>query len=104
MAKEMLFTGDMIDAAEAHRIGLVNKVVPSDQLMTAAKELAKRIMSRGPVAVKLCKSAVNEGMDMDLQSGVAYEAEVWGLCFATADQKEGMKAFVEKRKAAFIGK
>jgi enoyl-CoA hydratase len=104
LAKEMLFTGDMIDAAEAYRTGLANKVVPADKLMTETKALAKKIMSRGPVAVKMCKSAVNEGMDMDLQSGVAYEAEVWGLCFATADQKEGMKAFVEKRKATFIGK
>ncbi|WP_312197429.1 enoyl-CoA hydratase-related protein [Anaerospora hongkongensis] len=103
-AKELLFTGDQIDAAEACRIGLVNKVVPAGELLTAAKALAAKIISRGPVAVQLCKAAVNEGLDMDLESGQAYEAEVFGLCFATADQKEGMNAFVEKRPAKFTGK
>ena len=103
-AKELLFTGDQIDAAEACRIGLVNKVVPAGELLTAAKELAAKIISRGPVAVQLCKAAVNEGLDMDLESAQAYEAEVFGLCFATADQKEGMNAFVEKRPAKFTGK
>ncbi|TCL35445.1 enoyl-CoA hydratase [Anaerospora hongkongensis] len=103
-AKELLFTGDQIDAAEACRIGLVNKVVPAGELLTAAKALAAKIISRGPVAVQLCKAAVNEGLDMDLESAQAYEAEVFGLCFATADQKEGMNAFVEKRPAKFTGK
>lgn len=103
-AKELLFTGDQIDAAEACRIGLVNKVVPAGELLTAAKALAAKIISRGPVAVQLCKAAVNEGLDMDLKSAQAYEAEVFGLCFATADQKEGMNAFVEKRPAKFTGK
>lgn len=103
-AKELLFTGDMIDANEACRIGLANKVVAAGELLTAAKELAIKIMSRGPVAVQLCKAAVNEGLDMDLDSGIAYEAEVFALCFATVDQKEGMTAFVEKRKANFISK
>jgi enoyl-CoA hydratase len=103
-SKELLFTGDVIDANEAYRIGLVNKVVAADQLMAAAKALAEKIMSRAPVAVQLCKAAVNEGLDTDLETGVAYEAEVFGLCFATADQKEGMSAFVEKRKASFQGK
>ncbi len=103
-AKELLFTGDQIDAAEAYRIGLVNKVVPDSELLTAAKALAAKIISRSPVAVQLCKAAVNEGLDMDLESGQAYEAEVFGLCFATADQKEGMNAFVEKRPAKFTGK
>jgi len=103
-AKELLFTGDTIDAAEALRIGLANKVVAPEELMNAAKAMAKRIMSRAPVAVQICKSAVNEGLDVDLDSAVAYEAEVFGLCFATADQKEGMAAFVEKRKPNFSGK
>ena len=102
-AKELLFTGDQIDAAEAYRIGLANKVVAPEQLMAAARDMAQKIMSRGPVAVGLCKAAVNEGMDIDFESGQAYEAEVFGLCFATADQKEGMAAFVEKRKARFTG-
>lgn len=102
-AMELLFTGDMIDAAEAYRIGLVNKVVAPDQLMSAAKALAGKIMSRAPLAVRLCKTAVNKGLNADIATGVAYESEVFGLCFATADQKEGMTAFVEKRKAGFKG-
>lgn len=103
-AKELLFTADMIDAEEAYRIGLANKVVASEELMETAKAMAQKIMSRAPIAVQVCKAAVNEGMDTDLESGVAYEAEVFGLCFATDDQKEGMTAFVEKRKAVFTGK
>ncbi|EGO61827.1 short-chain-enoyl-CoA hydratase [Acetonema longum] len=103
-AKELLFTGDLIDAQEAYRIGLVNKVTAPEELLNAAKALAQKIMSRAPVAVQVCKAAVNEGLDVDLDSGVAYEAEVFGLCFATGDQKEGMAAFVEKRPAKFTGK
>lgn len=103
-AKELLFTGKQIDAAEACRIGLVNSIVPLDQLIDTATAMAALIMERGPVAVKLCKAAVNEGLDMDFESGQAYERELFGLCFATDDQKEGMRAFVEKRKPAFIGK
>jgi enoyl-CoA hydratase len=103
-AKELLFTGEMIDAAEAYRIGLANKVVAPEELMEAAKAMAQKIISRAPIAVQACKAAVNEGLDTDLESGIAYEAEVFGLCFATEDQKEGMAAFVEKRKANFSGK
>lgn len=103
-AKELLFVGDQIDAMEAYRLGLVNKVVPVEALMDTAMEMAQKIVSRAPVAVQLCKAAVNEGLDMDLDSGMAYEAEIFGLCFATADQTEGMQAFIEKRKANFIGK
>lgn len=103
-AKELLFTGDMIDAVEAYRIGLVNKVVAPAELITTAKAMAQRIMSRAPIAVQICKAAVNEGLDTDLESGIAYEAEVFGLCFSTDDQKEGMAAFIEKRKANFTGK
>ena len=103
-AKELLFTGDLITATEAYRIGLVNKVVPGDELMSVAKEMALKIMSRGPIAVTLSKAAVNEGMDMDFESAQAYEAEVFGLCFSTSDQTEGMSAFIEKRKASFTGK
>ncbi len=103
-AKELLFTGDVIDAAEAYRIGLVNKVVAPGELLDAARALAQKIMSRGQFAVQMCKVAVNEGLDADLETGVAYEGEVFGLCFATADQKEGMAAFLAKRKPAFTGK
>jgi enoyl-CoA hydratase len=103
-AKELLFTGDIIDAAEAYRIGLVNKVVVPEELMNTVRAMAQKIMFRAPIAVQLCKAAVNEGLDVDLESGIAYEAEVFGLCFATVDQKEGMTAFVEKRQADFTGK
>ena len=81
-AKELLYTADMINAEEAYRIGLVNKIVPADELLSTAKELAEKIMARAQVAVQLCKAAVNTGLDIDLESGIAYEAEVFGLCFA----------------------
>lgn len=102
-AKQLLYTADTIDAQEAFRIGLVNEVAPAESLMAVARALALKIQSRAPVAVQLCKAAVNEGMDTDLETGTAYEAEVFGLCFATNDQKEGMAAFAEKRKAKFTG-
>lgn len=103
-AKELIFTGDIIDAGEAYRLGLVNKVVAPEELMNTAQVLAEKILSRAPVAVQLSKAAINEGLNMDLASGIAYEAEIFGLCFATEDQKEGMTAFVEKRKPNFSGK
>lgn len=103
IAKEIIYTGDTIDAEEAYRIGLVNKVYEPEQLLDKARELAKRILGRGILAVQMCKASVNNGMNMDTQSAYNYEAEVFGLCFATADQKEGMTAFVEKRKANFKG-
>ncbi|GAB6180995.1 short-chain-enoyl-CoA hydratase [Desulfotomaculum defluvii] len=103
-AKELIFTADVIGAADAHRIGLVNHVVPEDQLLEFCKKMAGKIASKGQVAVRLSKAAVNQGLEMDVDKGMAYEAEVFGLCFATADQKEGMTAFVEKRKASFVGK
>lgn len=103
-AIELLYTGEIIDAEEAYRIGLVNKVVAPEELMDSAMSMAKKIMSRSSVAVQLSKAAVNEGLDTDLQTGVAYEAEVFALCFSTHDQKEGMAAFQEKRKPIFIGK
>ena len=103
VAKELLFTGDIIDATEAYRIGLVNKVVPAEELMSIAKAMAEKIMSRGPVAVKLTKSAVNKGLEGDLKSGLALEAEMFGVCFSTTDQNAGMAAFLEKSPAKFVG-
>ncbi|EEG76090.1 short-chain-enoyl-CoA hydratase [Dethiobacter alkaliphilus] len=104
-AKELLYTGDMIDAAEAYRIGLVNKVfATAEELQEAAKKMAKKIAGKGQIAVRVTKSAVNQGMEMDSARGMAYEAEVFGLVFSTEDQKEGMAAFLEKRKAEFKGK
>ena len=83
----------------------INDFMSPDRVVVGVEsERAKKIMSKGQVAVQMCKAAVNEGLDTDLETGVAYEAEVFGLCFATADQKEGMAAFVEKRKASFVGK
>lgn len=103
-AKELLYTADMIDAQEAYRIGLVNKVTTVEELMGAAVKMAAKIASKGQVAIRLTKSAVNHGLEMDSARGMAYEAEVFGLVFSTADQKEGMTAFLEKRKPEFTGK
>jgi Enoyl-CoA hydratase/carnithine racemase len=104
LASEILFTGDIIDAQEAYRIGLVNKVYPLETLMEEAQKLAKRIAGRAPAAVQLSKSAIQRGVNMDLDSAQAYESEVFGLTFSTKDQTEGCTAFVEKRKPVFEGR
>jgi len=104
MAKELCYTADIIDANEALRIGLVNHVVPADELMDYAKKVAKKIASKGQIAVRFCKKAINEGMQTDIDRGMTFEADLFGLCFATEDQKEGMKAFIDKRKPEFKGK
>ena len=101
MAKELLYTGDFIDAKEAYRIGLVNKVVPAETLMDTARAMAKKIASRPAVAVRMIKNAVNVGLSMDLKSALAFEARCFEILFSTEDQKEGVKAFLEKRKPAF---
>lgn len=103
IANELLFTGDVVDAQEAYRIGLVNKVVPAEELMGAAKAMAEKIMSRSLIAVQLTKSAIANGLEADLKSGLAIEAEAFGHCFNTSDPKEGMTAFMEKRTANFSG-
>ncbi|AFM41838.1 enoyl-CoA hydratase/carnithine racemase [Desulfosporosinus acidiphilus SJ4] len=104
LASELLFSGDIIDAQEAYRIGLVNKVYPLDSLMEEALKLAQRIAGRAPVAVQLTKSAIQRGINLDLDSAQGYEAEVFGLTFSTSDQTEGCTAFVEKRKPNFEGR
>ncbi|MDD3365046.1 MAG: short-chain-enoyl-CoA hydratase [Syntrophomonas sp.] len=104
MAKQMLYTADIIDATEALRVGLVNNVVEPEELMDFVKKIANRISKKAQVAVRLSKAAANEGMQTDIDRGMTIEADVFGLCFATADQKEGMSAFIEKRKPGFIGK
>lgn len=101
IAKELIFTTDMIDANRAYEIGLANKVVKHEELMDEANKMARKIMSKGMYAVSLAKSAVNSGMNMDRESAYRYEADMFGLCFATEDQKEGMDAFLNKRKASF---
>lgn len=104
IASEILFTGDIIDVQEAYRIGLVNRVYTLDTLMEEAQKLANRIAGRAPAAVQLSKSAIQRGMNMDLDSAQAYEAEVFSLTFSTQDQTEGCTAFAEKRKPAFEGR
>jgi enoyl-CoA hydratase len=103
-ALELLLTGDMIDAAEAYRIGLVNRVVPAGELLTAARALLTTILGQGPLAVALCVEAVDRGLDMRLDDAIALEASYFGLLSATADTAEGMQAFLEKRPAKFTGK
>ena len=103
-AQELLLTAEIIDAQEAYRIGLVNKVVSVGELRAVVNSISETIKGRAQIAVQLCKSAVNKGIDAPLSVGLAYEAEIFGICFATADQKEGMAAFLDKRKASFSGK
>lgn len=98
IAKELIFTAEHIDAETALRYGLVNRVVPAEQLVAAAEGLARRIAAMGPCAVRLAKSSINRGLDTDLASGNAYEIEAFGLCFASAEPAEGTRAFLEKRK------
>lgn len=96
-AKELMYTGAMVEAEEARRIGLVNQVVPAAELLERALDLAGLIAGKSQAAIRLIKEAVDNGVEMDLQRAFAYEAVLFGLCFATADQKEGMAAFLEKR-------
>lgn len=98
-AKELIFTGDSIDAAEAYRIGLVNKVVSKEVLMSTATEMAKKIAARGSYAISIAKKAINEGYDMDIKEAIKFEAKLFGDTCATHDKIEGMTAFLEKRQA-----
>ncbi len=102
-AKELLFSGDRIDAQEAYRIGLVNKVTPLESLMTEVQKIAARLVKQPAVALKMNKLAVNEGMNMDLHSALAHESRCFEILFSTADQKEGLQAFIEKREPKFKG-
>lgn len=98
-AKELIFTCDRIDAQEAYRIGLVNHVVPAEELMDTCRKMAERILTKGSYAISLAKSAINSGMDMDLNNGLKLEADAFGFTFSTHDKQEGMTAFLEKRPA-----
>lgn len=100
-AKELIFTCGRIDAQEAYRIGLVNKVVPKEELMVACETMARKILSKGSYAVTLAKACVESGMDTDLENGLRMEATTFGMSFATHDKAEGMQAFLEKRPAQF---
>jgi enoyl-CoA hydratase len=103
-AKELIFTGRRIDAREAHEIGLVNRVVPQGEALRAARELAAEIAANGPLAVRHAKAATNQALDVDLVSGLGYEADQFALLFATEDAREGMGAFAERRKPEFKGR
>jgi len=104
MAMDLLVTGRLIKADEALRIGLVNQVVAPEQLRDKGLEIARMIASKGPVAVRLTKQIVQRGQDLDLANACQQEAYAFGLTCATVDQKEGMKAFLEKRPARFTGR
>ncbi|ABK62010.1 MULTISPECIES: short-chain-enoyl-CoA hydratase [Clostridium] len=98
MAKELIYSAKNINAEEALRIGLVNKVVAPENLMEEAKKLANQIAGRAPIAVRLCKQAINRGIQVDIDTAINIEAEIFGECFSTEDQKDAMTAFVEKKK------
>jgi len=102
-ALQLLLTGEMIDATEAHRIGLVNGVVPAAELLDAARAMLTAILSHGPLAVAHCIEAVDRGLDLPLDDAIALEASYFGLLSATADKAEGMTAFLAKRAATFTG-
>lgn len=103
-AKELIYTAKAITADEAFRIGLVNRVVEPEQLMDEAMALAKTIAKNAPIAVRFSKEAVNRGMQTDIDTAIAIENDLFALCFSTEDQKEGMKAFFEKRPAEWKNK
>ncbi len=103
-AKELIFSGKMIKADEAKAIGLVNAVYAPEELLNGAIEMAKSFTKNAPIAVKYSKACIDRGMQMDIDDGIALENELFAMCFATEDQKEGMGAFLEKRSATFQNK
>ncbi len=103
-ALEILLTGDMISAEEAHRIGLANRVVKKEELIPTCEKILNTIGAKAPVAIQLSIEAVQSGLEMTLEEGLNLEANLFGLVFSTDDMKEGTKAFLEKRKANFQGK
>lgn len=104
LANQLVLTGEMITAQEAHRIGLVNEVTAPAELIARAEAIAQKIIANAPLAIRYCLEAVNKGMEMTLQEGLFLEASLFGVCCATQDKGEGTKAFLEKRAANFQGK
>ena len=102
-ALELLLTGDQIPAQEAHRLGLVNRVVPAADLMAEAKKLAATLAAKAPIAVRYILEAVHKGLEMPFAQAQIFEATLFGLVASTDDMREGTKAFLEKRKADFKG-
>ncbi len=103
-AKELVLTADKINAEEALGMGLINKIAEDGKLMEEAYNMAKKIIKNASIAVSYGKEAINRGIQLDMDSAIDYEKNLFGLCFATLDQKEGMTAFVEKRKPNFVHK
>jgi enoyl-CoA hydratase len=103
-ALEMLLTGEMVDAAEALRIGLVNRVVPREKLMAEAEGLLRKMLANGPISLRFTLDAVSDGLEMGFDEAQRQEATLFGLICTTEDMKEGTKAFLEKRPARFQGK
>jgi enoyl-CoA hydratase len=104
-AKELIFTGDIIDADEAKSIGLVNQVVSEpEELLSVAREMAQKIISKAPIAISLSKTALNIGSNVDIHSGLQFERHAQTIAFSTDDRVEGTSAFLEKRKPDFKGK
>jgi len=104
IAKELLFTGEMIQVERAYEIGLVNRIVDSSEVVEEARKMAELISTKSPLGVSFSKKAVNEGVNLDLERALSLEAELFGSLFSTKDQTEGMTAFLEKRQAVFSGK
>lgn len=102
-AKELIYTAEIISAEEAYRIGLVNHVYPADTLLEEAKKLARKIKKNAPLAVRFSKAAINKGVQTDIDTAMDIEADLFGLCFSTQDQKNGMEAFVNKEKVQYKG-
>jgi len=102
MCKLLVYTGKVIDAKQALEIGLVAQVVPHDQVFNEAMAVALKVTEKSGFIMELAKTAVDHGGDMDLESALRLEIELFSQCFATPDQKEGMRAFIEKRAAEFV--
>lgn len=103
-AKELIFTGDRLSAKEMAALGLVNKVVPADQLMDAVNEFISKVKEKSPLIIAAAKEAINESLELSLSEGLKYEAKLFTQLFSTEDQKEGAKAFIEKRKPSWKGR
>lgn len=103
-ARELIYTGEMIDAMEAMRIGMVDRVVKGEDVLDAAERMAAKILAKGPLAIKAAKKAINEGLALPLREGLALESRIFGTLFTTEDKNEGTLAFLEKRKPLFKGK
>ena len=101
LAKQYIYTGDMFGAEEAHRIGLVNVVTTPEELIPTTEAMLAKILKKSPLAITSVKDVINKGLEMTQDLGMKYEAQAFGVCFATDDQKEGMGAFLEKRKPSF---